>query len=200
MAEPRQSLPVNIDLEIDLRDVMLPGHRGYDEDGEPVPAPRSVEEALFEAAAVSLANKAIEDKEGRQAYRETLRDRAREILEQKINERAGEMVEQALDQSFQPTNQFGQPTGDPITFQEYVTTRIEKWLHEQDPTDKSAMGGRRRTNIEGIISNAIDTKFRQKLNEQVNKGRDEVLGTMREKASEIMAETMTRLSEGKRPR
>lgn len=199
MTDTPTSLPIKIDLEIDLRDVMLPAFEGYNEDGEVVASPRSVEEALFEAAANALANKAISDTEGRRAYHDTLRERAKEILDRKINERAAEMVNDALAGSFQPTNQFGQAAGDPVTFEEYTTTRIEKWLHERDHTDRS-MSNVKRTNIEGIIASAVDTNFRKKLNEEVKKGRDEVLGTMREKASEVMAAALTAFSEGRKPR
>ena len=182
---------ITVEVTIDLNEALASRFGGYDRDGDPIEAaPPSLAEAVFAAVVDKIAERVVALAPS--DYYPNMRKRAREVLEQKLGEQAADMAEDALAQVVVETDGFGQPKGQPRTFREYMTDQIQAWLKA------TAAGGSynsRKTNAQKIVEDALDHKFTRELSAEIEKGKQEVLRAVKDRAAELMTKALGRLAE-----
>lgn len=189
MTKPTEvTFQVTIDLNQALR-----SRYALNYEGEPYEAaPPSLEAAIFEAVVQAIADRVIAD--APKDFYPNMRSEAKKHLDRKLGEQAAEMTQAALAEVVTETDSFGQPKGQPRTFREYLTERIEGWLSSPATGDRASYG-KRQTNAEAVIASALDHAFTRELKAAVEKGKQQSLAVVQARSAELMAQAIGSLAE-----
>jgi DNA-directed RNA polymerase specialized sigma24 family protein len=190
MAQKPGAAPVTFEVTIDLNEA-LSAKYAQNHDGEYYESgPPNLQRAIFDAVVDKLADRVLA--EAPKDYYPSLRERAREALNEKLNAQAADIVEEALAAVITETDRFGQPKGTSRTFHEYMIEQIQTWL--KAPT-RDSYSGRSRSNAQNIIEGALDRKFETELRKAVEAGKAQALALVRERAAAHMAAAIGDLAE-----
>lgn len=145
---------------------------------------------LADAIVAEAARQAIDANDG---LRFAVRDRIELLTDEALRARITPMIEEALAGAIQKTNSFGERKGEPTTLREVIVAKVEKWLRDPDPDARSPIGGGKRpTRIETLIAKEVDRTIRADLNDAMNAARAQVVAGVKDKAAEVIAETIAR--------
>lgn len=177
---------MKIELELDL-DKHLARHIGYDEEGEPVQHPTTVEDIVIGLAAEKVAAAAYAaDKQ----Y-DGLRARVTRITDETIREMVRPAIEAALAKTTTPTDPYGNPKGEPSTLEEHIIEVTRKMLVEKR---SKGYGHPERTLVQGWIVDAIDYKVARELGEALEEGKAQVKKALQDEGARIMAEAIGKMA------
>lgn len=130
--------------------------------------------------------------------RERIRDLAVERVAERVYAETDRIVAEHLAAPIQPTNEFGEPKGDPITLRDRVAQQVKRWLEEK--VDRDGKTGRdpfsyqtTKTRAEWAIERAVDEVARKELEAEVRKAATEVKAQLNGKVTEATAATVKRL-------
>jgi hypothetical protein len=171
---------ITVEVTIDLHAALRPH---YDEDGELVTP--SLEEAVFAAVVEQIAERTIKDA-GKDFY-PNMRARAREKLEEVMLAQAADIVEEQFAKVIVETDRFGQTTGSPRTFREYMTDRIMGWLKDNAP---SRDYHNRKTNAQVIIEGTLNSQFTAELQKAIEAGKQQALAIVKSRSAEMMSKAL----------
>lgn len=137
-------------------------------------------------------------------YREGARDKIEEaILEAvapNVAAEVGAMVTDVLEKQVQPTNEFGEPTGDPITLRARVAAQVKAFLEEKVDRDGKARdrtsyghGADCRTRAEWAISKAVEGIVNDELRKAIDMAAKTVRAQVGTAVQTSVAETVKRV-------
>lgn len=176
---------MKIELELDLAG-HLARHIGYNEDGEPVQEPTTLEDVVLGMAAQSIAGTVVADE-----AKDYLRQRVYNLRDAEIREQLRPLVAEAIARSIQPTDPFGNPKGDPTTLAEVITKEAKTAL---TVPKESGYGNPKRTLIQQIIADEINTTFRKELADAVAEGKKAVAAALRAEGAVVIQQTIERMA------
>lgn len=146
---------------------------------------------LAQAIVAEAARRVLEnDRE----IRQLVRDRVQRIADDEIRALFAPMLASAIENAVQPTNTWGEPKGEPTTLREAIVDRMRRYLTEPDPDFRSREPGGRRTRIDSFIAKEVDGAVKQELKGALDEAKAEVLAGVKEKASEVIAETLAKVA------
>jgi hypothetical protein len=172
---------MKIELDLDLN-AHLARHIGYDEEGEPLQHPTTIEDVVLGLAADKIARTVTADQA--KAY---LLDRVTRLRDEVIREELRPLVVDALERSVQPTDPYGNPKGEATTLAE-VITRIAK--EEMTAPRDQGYGRQKRTLVQQIIAEHVDAKFKTELGKELDAGKAEVRSALREQGAALIQQAI----------
>lgn len=182
--------PITIELTIDL-DKHLANHVGYDEEGDPVQGPTTVEDVILGMVADKLVERVTS---GIDDYRSTVRDRVAAIRDEEIRKLVAPAVNEAFEAPIRRTNDYGVPTGPERTLHEEIVTKATEWLTSYDPN--SRYGDRRLTRAEALVKEQVDRAMNRELSAAIGSAKAEVIAAVQAKGAEVLAKTIADMAKG----
>lgn len=176
---------MKIELELDL-DKHLAQHYGYDEEGEPVQQPTTLEDIVIGMVAQQVRATLITDDTKRH-----LNDRVRGIRDEEVRAAIRPLIEEALTRSIQPTDIYGNPKGEATTLAEVITKEAKTAL---TVPKEHGYGKPKRTLIQEIIADAVNTQFRRELDEAITEGKKAVAKALRDEGAAVIQKTIERMA------
>lgn len=166
-----------VEVEIDLANYL---HDWADE-GRPV----TIEQLVIDQAARQVAAKAIADAD----QYPTIKERANKLLAAMVEARVEAAVSTALTEARQPTNQWGQPKGDPVTLEETIDAKVAQLLQSSVATSD-----RRGTTtyVERAISDEVRTTVAKVVKAAVAAERDAVVAKVTAASAAVLTEGLRR--------
>lgn len=128
--------------------------------------------------------------------RTAVRERVTRIADDEIRSVLKPMIEEALTRAIQPTNSYGELKGAETTLREVIVERTRKWMTEVDPDAARRLNstGARPTRIEAMIEKEVAVAVRTDLKDAMEEARKQVADGVREKAAEVISETIARMA------
>jgi hypothetical protein len=182
--------PVTLTLVLDL-DRNIATHVTYDDEGESITSPTTVEELVLDLAAKALVDRTIA-KAGKQWPGDML-DRVRNIRDEQIREILGPMVTEAVERSFTPTDTFGSPRGEPTTLRDEIVKQGVQWLQGREGEFRNPS---RRTHIQQLIYDEVERAMAKELKDAMAKAKAEVLAAVQAEGARVLANTIASMSKG----
>lgn len=155
-------------------------------------------EQLTEMVIESVSNTVLHGSEYQNGVRDKIAGRAADAVTAKIEAEVNAIVEAHLEKAVQPTNEFGEPTGEPVTLRARIAKQVTAHLEEKvdregrvkaaDYHDKD-----RRTRAEWAIARAVEEIATKELREAVAKAGAEVKAQITGKVTEATATTIKKL-------
>lgn len=158
---------------------------GWDEEGEPVEEPMTMEDAVVEAAARQVLASAKSD------VRELVREAARKQIGESIRAIIEPLIVEALTASIQPYNSYGEPKGEPVTLREVI---VKKATEEFRLPSSRNYHPDKATLIEAVIREEVHKALKKDLVDAISEARKQVLAAVQEKGAEVIAETITKMA------
>lgn len=169
---------MKVQVELDLGDVV--GSRPYGEDGE---APITLLDAIVEQAAAQLRAKIGDD------VKSNLRRRTQQITDEEIRAQVTPLVAKILENPVAP-----QLSGPPVPLAEHIADIVRKELAD---TTRSGSYDHRETVLSKLLKEEVQRALGSELRDEVTAAKGRVLGAMKDKAAEIIAETIERSAAGR---
>jgi hypothetical protein len=164
---------VNVTLELDLDTIV------GDEGG-----------TLLGLIVNATAARLVSDLKREPAY-PSLKDRVSAIRDEEIRMQLAPVVEESVTASVQPTDSFGAPKGEARTLREIILDAAKKELTAPRERD---YGRGRETLVQYVIRTEVDRHITNELQAAIKEAKAEVVKAVREKGSEVLTETITRLA------
>lgn len=181
--------PIKLDIELDLDSHLARFHGVDPETGHELSEPQTLEDIVLERAARIVAERTVNDAE---RYK-TISGLAREKVTELIGDRVAHAVETAIKATRQPTDQWGKPTGDPVTFEEYIAAEVDRILKRLPQRDsfssRNSAGG---TLIEVAIENTVKEEVAKHVKEAVKAERDAIVARVTASTAEVLTEGLRR--------
>ena len=178
--------PLKIELTLDL-DSYLATHSGYDRDGEPMSAPTTIEELVFDQAARLIAFSPDRDNKA------MVRERLDAISAEEIRARVVPHIEVAIAESVQPTDTWGKPKGDPVTLREVIVTEARKLLTAKT-RDRDDYRGPERTLVDRLIATEVAKAVHKELTGAIAEAKEQVTAAVKAEGAKVIAETIVRMT------
>ncbi len=112
-----------------------------------------------------------------------------QITEDEIRSRVIPLIEIALMEPRQPTDQWGNVKGEPLTMAEHINTVIHEFL-----TKESGDYNRRETAVKKFIREEVEKAVKADLTTSMNAAREQVQAAVKEQAATILAQTIERMA------
>jgi hypothetical protein len=125
---------------------------------------------VIERVAALLVDRLLDD---------TLKAAVRDAVAAQVDE----AVRARLDEPIVPVDRWGSSAGQAVTLREQIGKAVEEW-----PTIRSGSNGDK-NKLSEWIKEHVDKAVREDLNGTLREARDEVVGTLKARAAEILAET-----------
>lgn len=185
-----QTLTITLDLEAHLA-----RHIGYDENGEPVQGPTTIEDIVLGLVADKLVERVVNhgNVQGR-PYWEDIRSRVKSVKDEVIRERVAPLVEQAMTEPIQRTDDFGVPRGEPTTLRAEILKTAQSWLSSPDPSYSADRV--RKSRVQKLIADEVDRALTSELKAAVTAAKAEVTAAVQEKGAAVLAETIVKMAGG----
>lgn len=183
--------PTEITLSLDL-DSYLAVHRGYDEDGESIQSPTTVEDIVLRIAADSIVRHVMRDGYD---WRGDLRNRVGSIRDDLIAEKLRPDIDAAFAGPVQKTNTYGDPVGEPVTMREVIVGRVEEWLKSSDRDSYRNPKGL--TKPQQLIAEEVDRVLAREMKEAIAAAKAEVVAAVQAKGAELLAQTIAAMAGGR---
>lgn len=177
--------PLKIELELDING-HLARHLGYNEEGEPIQQPTTLEDVVLGMAAERLVRSVTADEAKRY-----MRERISAIRDEEIRAAIRPLIEEALTRSIQPTDHYGNPKGEPTTLAEVITKEAKTAV---TVPKEHGYGKPKRTLIQEIIADAVDLQFHRELGEAIAEGKKAVLAAVRDEGAAVIQKTIERMA------
>jgi hypothetical protein len=182
MAEP---ITLTIDLDLDQH---LVRHIGYDEDGEERTAPQTLEDVVIGQVVEELVNRAVRDQ---QSGYSGLRKRVEDITREEISAAVRPLVAKALEGPIRRTNSYGEVLDrNPTTLRDMIFEQVTKALTKGSQQDR--YGQRSTSVLSDLVKEHVDRILAKELKGEIDKAKAEVVGAVRAKGAEVLAETIKR--------
>ena len=182
--------------EADLLAGMAPIH-GYDgEDGEFQVAPSSgtLGEAVIRAAANIVAARSDVARESAREVTKLVVARAGAEIDRQIEP----IVTAALNEPFRATDSYGTAKGEPMTMRALIATKVDAALRMRPPdgyrSNRLAGTGGNDTTLEKFVKTQVDAALVNELQAAVNEAKKEILGLVKDKAAQTIAEAIRKLA------
>lgn len=182
--------PVEITLTLDL-DAHLSKHIGYDEDGEPIQQAIELEDVLIGLVANKLVDRLVSQ---RGNWDGAVRERVNQVRDEVIVERITPLIDDALAAAVQPTNRFGEPSGEPTTLRSVIVQEATAWLTK--PTGDSFTRSAK-TNVAKLIADEVDRALGRELKTALDQAKADVTAAVKAKGAEVLAQTITEMARGR---
>ena len=176
--------------EADLLAGMAPIH-GYDgEDGEFQVAPSSgtLGEAVIRAAANIVAARSDVARESAREVTKLVVARAGAEIDRQIEP----IVTAALNEPFRATDSYGTAKGEPMTMRALIATKVDAALRMRPPDGYRSSGND--TTLEKFVKTQVDAALVNELQAAVNEAKKEILGLVKDKAAQTIAEAIRKLA------
>ena len=170
-----------IEIDLDLN-AHLARHGGYDEDGEPVSSPTTIEDVVLGLAAQKIVTSILTSE-----AKSYLHSAVQRIRDDEIREQLRPLIADALARSVQPTDHFGNPKGEPTTLAEVITKQAK--AEATAPRDQG-YGKPKRTLVQEIVAKEVDRTFRAELAKELEAGKAEVRKALREQGAAILQQAI----------
>lgn len=177
-------VPVTIDLNQHLN-----RYRGIDpETGHELSEAQTIEDLVLERAAQIVAARAIADG----TEYSTVRKRAESAVQALVEDRIADAIEAFMATPRVPTDTWGNPKGEPVTFAETVQSLVESTLtkaQNADPYDRNKRPG---TLIERTIGAAVEDTVTREVQAAVTEQKNQILKQVTASAAAVLAEGVKR--------
>ena len=191
--EPRTTrLTANgITIELDLNQVLTAldpagSYRGYNPDtDEDCFEPSSLETQLVDATATLLVK----------SLRKDIRDLVAKETATAIKTEVETIVRETLDGPVQPVSEWGSPSGQPSPLRDLIGAQAQAALKKPELRDGYSRG-QSKTMVQRIIDAEIEGAFKKELAEVVAQAKAEALEAVKNKAAEVITETIQRATRG----
>ncbi len=117
---------------------------------------------------------------------DALRRKFLAVRDEEIRAAVKPLVEDALTAAIEQTNTYGERTGKTTTIRELVMTEAKKVMTERGDY------GRGQTVAQRIVAEAVGQAFKNELAKEIVAEREKVAAAVRAKASELIAEAVTK--------
>lgn len=180
--------PIKIELELDL-DQYLARSMGYDEDGEPVTEPTTVEDVILGLAANKLLASSAKQEAG-----SWLLTRVQSIRDEEIREQIRPLITEALTKALQPASVYGEPKGEPTTLAEIITKQALAEL--RTPRDQG-YGHQKKTLVQEMITKEVTSSFTAELKKELEAGKEQVRKVLREQGAALIEQAIEKAGAGR---
>lgn len=188
--------PVQITIDLDW-DSYIAGYRRQweDDDGEPhFTGPDSVEELIIDRAAKALAERAVKGQNEMAGEWGTLVAKVKEIRTEEIRARIIPAVEEAIARPILKTNEWGETRGPETTLREEIINVTQNYLKKPA---RDNYGRDNVTTVQAFIQSEVKKAVDDELKSALDAARAEVAAAVKERASEVLAETIQKLAAGR---
>lgn len=112
-------------------------------------------------------------------------------LTARVDQVVNDLVSKGMNSPMQPSDQFSNPKGDPITLTEFIAEKASVYLDEKVNSDGSRSSGgyndRSKPRIEWVMANVIDAEFKKDVESGVRDIKSEIRNQMKSAAAEWLA-------------
>ncbi len=172
--------PVDVTFTVDLSTVVGRHHRQISEDDY-----TTEDETLGDRIASLVAEKVYRAHKDVWASYER-RQEVTEAVDRAIDAR----VSEALSRPITPTDQYGQPKGEPTTLGEIIDWRLAEWFKAA----KADAGYQRQqvSNLDALIEKAVSEGIRKDVDGAVKAARAQIVATLQAEGVKVMTEMLAR--------
>lgn len=187
--------PTTITIELNLDD-HLARHLGYDEDGEHVQGPMTVEDLVLGLVAQKLVRNVVDRAagKGRDGWYDSLGRKVAEIRDTLIAEQLEPLVREALEGEYRATNGFGEPVGQPTTLRSVIAKQVDDWLNSRD--GDTYRNPKRLTRLSALVAEQVDKAMTKELSAAVADAKAQVVAAVKAKGAEVLAKTIADMAKG----
>lgn len=174
--------PIDVTFTVDLSTVVAHSYRQTGEDDY-----AQTDITLGERVAEILADRIYQARRhDDHAYWSS--SAVKEAVDRAISER----VEAAMGRSVTPTDEFGQPKGEPTTMGQIISDRLSAWFKENAPNRDSYGYKSGRTNIQ-VLLDPLGNRIREEdVDGAIKAARAQLVATLQAEAAKVLAETLAR--------
>lgn len=180
------SIKIDVTVEdLDLTSVIATKAR-YDEDDE-----------TYVEAGVTLGEMVVRKliaQTAQTAEYTSLKERIVRVRDEEIRDIIRPLIVEGIEASFQPTNVYGEPKGDPITMRTVVVDQVKDVL--RSVKDHNSYD-RREPLVRQLVREMVEKELRKTLSEVIDDERKKVVAAVREQAAQLIAEAVTKGVGGK---
>lgn len=118
-------------------------------------------------------------------YWNTVKQRVERLTEEEIRDHAKTLIGEALDGGIRKTNTYGEPVGEPTTLRSIISGEVSKQLSKAaDPYhSKDSV-------VHKIVREQVEIMLKKELAEAIAEEKAKVVGTVREKAADLIAKAI----------
>lgn len=106
-----------------------------------------------------------------------------------IEAKATELVDAAIEQPFQKTNTWGEPTGAATSLRELIDAKIKEFLVAR--VDSYPRNGNQ-AYIQNLVGNKVAAELEKEFKESIQQGKEQLLAAVKNRAAEVISESMRR--------
>lgn len=106
-----------------------------------------------------------------------------------IEAKATELVDAAIEQPFQKTNNWGEPTGPATTLRDLIDEKIKAFLTAR--VDSYPRTGSQ-AYISNLVGNKVAAEMEKEFKEAIQQGKEQLLTAVKGRAAEVISEAMRR--------
>ena len=177
----------NITVPIDLDQYLADYRQTSEDDFEATPI--TVEDIIIRSAGNVLASSLT--REDRADVRRKVQERTLAAIDAAIADKALAAVQAFMDTPRTPTDTWGNPKGDPVTFGEMIDQRVEVILTKRHTNDRFSKGAEG-TIVEQAIAAAVKDSVAKQVKAAVEAERDAVVAKVAASAAAVLTEGMKR--------
>jgi Arc/MetJ-type ribon-helix-helix transcriptional regulator len=157
---------VNITINVDevTLDTIVGEVLGFDEDGDPV---TKDERTIADTVAEKITAALVKDDRW-----DSMRKKVLEIRSEVIREALKPVVEQALTETFQRTNNYGEPIGGVISMRQVITDELKQFMTQPADTYNRDKG----TVLQVFVRKAVAEVLTTEVQEAVRQAREQFAG------------------------
>ena len=176
--------PIKLNLELNL-DQHLIRFRGYNQDGEEVVEPQTVEDIVLDLAAQRVAAQVEKD------VKVELAQRLRDLTDTEIRERVQPLIVEAMARPFRRSNPYGEATGPETTLREEIT-RVA--LDQLTKPTRDRYGSDSTTFVQSFIKEAVQKELKAELKVALDDAKAQVRAAVTTQAAEMIQQTIASLA------
>ena len=178
-----------ITLTLDLDAYIASMRHTWNNDEERFEEPVTLEELILNLAARILADRAVRSSAIQEEWNGLTR-RVHDIRDQEIRARIIPAVEEAIAAPFRASNAYGELTGPEITLRDCIMKEAKSYLTKP----VSSGYGESLTVIQKFIRDEVKKTIDAEMKDALSQARAEVSAAVKDRAAELIADTILKLS------
>lgn len=171
--------PIELTFSLDI-DQYLVRFNGYDQDGEEVVEPQTLEDVLLERAAAMLSTRVAKD------VTKELSTRLRQITDEAIRTQVVPIVEKTLATPFRRSNAYGEPSGPETTMRDEIVRVATEYLTKPADNYHSERG----TAVQAFIKAEVEKAMKAELKAALDEAKTQVRTAVTEQAASLITQTL----------
>jgi hypothetical protein len=184
------TLTLQLDLDREVQGRWRSGLAGYESDGTPIEGAFPVDRTFADVVAELAAHALVADLKRDSEHYGGLKRQVAELRVEMIRAALEPTITAALEGSVQPTDRWGEPTGEPTTLRAMVMAEVNRALTK--PEHRSGVNRDGETLVQRVIREQVTSVLAKELAEAAAIAKAEVKGAVATSAAQAIAEAVVK--------